>query len=145
MTFKYNNKYYELMELVEPNSLLKSDILIIMEITYFEEQDGRRVLINKDEWEGNDMASFEYRIVNYFYGVEDDATNIENAQYFIDHEYDKNFNECKFYMMQLRKAQEEFENDCKMNNDTKGSLDALEYAQSDLYEWVYKNIEGEEE
>ncbi len=49
----------------------------------------------------------------------------------------------------LRKAQIEFNNDLKEDNSTKGSLDKIEYAQSDIYEWVENNIkidhDGKEE
>lgn len=143
MTFNYNNKEYELMEMVDPNSWAKSDCLIIMEIEYVRYVDNTRVLIKKSEYENDELATQEYRFINYFYGVEDDDTNVENAKYFIDHEYDKNFSELKYLLMELKKAINEFENDFENNNDTKGSLDRLEYAQSDIYDYVKKNIKGE--
>lgn len=145
MTFEYNNKEYELMEMVEPNSWAKSDCLIIMEIEYVRYDGDTRVLIKKSDYENDYSPStfMRYRFVNYFYGVEDDDTNIENAKYFIDHEYDKNFSELKYLLMELKKAITEFEHDFENNCDTKGSLDRLEYAQSDIYDYVKKNIKGE--
>lgn len=41
----------------------------------------------------------------------------------------------------LKNAFVEFEEDIDKNNSTKGSLDRLEYAQSDLLDWVKDNIE----
>lgn len=143
MTFNYNNKEYELMEMVDPNSWAKSDCLIIMEIEYVRYVDDTRVLINKSEYENDELATQEYRFINYFYGVEDDDTNVENAKHFIDHEYDKNYSELKYLLMELKKAITEFENDFENNCDAKGSLDRLEYAQSDIYDYVKKNIKGE--
>ena len=40
----------------------------------------------------------------------------------------------------LKSAIVTFEKDSESGNSTKGSLDAIEYAQSDIYEWVEENI-----
>ena len=47
-------------------------------------------------------------------------------------------------LIKWRETQINFEKDIEENNDTKGSLDALEYAQSDVYEWVKNNIKVNE-
>lgn len=44
-------------------------------------------------------------------------------------------------LKKLKKAIIEYEKDFEENNDTKGSLDALEYAESDIYDFVKKYIE----
>lgn len=141
MTFNYNNKEYELLELYEPNRCASCDCLAIFEIAYIKFEKNKAIKITKDEYEKNEIGStMTYRFINYFYGVEDKQTNIENAKYFIDHEYDKEFDELKYLLKNLKKAQVEFEKDFEEDNDTKGSLDGLEYAQSDIYDWVNENI-----
>lgn len=144
MTFNYNNKEYELVELCEPHRYARLDCLAIFEITYINFEKNKEIKITKEEYEKDEIGStIKYRFINYFYGVEDEQTNIENAKYFIDHEYDKDFDELKYLLMSLKKAQVEFEKDLEEDNNTKGSLDRLEYAQSDIYDWVEKNIEGD--
>lgn len=57
----------------------------------------------------------------------------------------KTVDELMALLKELRKAQIEFNKDIDEGNNTKGSLDRLEYAQSDIYEWVEKNIKIEED
>lgn len=45
-------------------------------------------------------------------------------------------------LIEVREAQIEFDKDMKEDNNTKGSLDRLEYALSDLQEWIANNIKG---
>ena len=52
----------------------------------------------------------------------------------------KKLEELEPLLIEVRKAQIEFDADIKENNNTKGSLDRLEYALSDLQEWISHNI-----
>lgn len=141
MTFEYKNKEYEIMESGQ-------DFFIVMEIQYIKFVDNKKILIKKEEWESEEYTPYytclTYRFINYFYGVKESENIIEIAKSYIDHEYDKDISEIKFLLMQLRKAQIEFEHDFENNNDTKGSLDRLEYAQSDIYDWVKENLQIDE-
>ena len=51
-----------------------------------------------------------------------------------------NYNNLFDLLRTYRDAILEFDNDTKENNSTKGSLDRLEYAQADIYDWVKKNM-----
>lgn len=151
MRFVYNHKQYEVMELHDIGDISYMGMVILFEIQYAYYKKGNRVLVEEEDFlSQDDHPNFpsifeERRFVNYFpQDSRDQQEIIDNCIYFIDHEYNKNFDECKYLMMQVRKAQIEFEKDIKEGNDTKGSLDTLEYAQSDLYEYIRDNIEGEE-
>lgn len=152
MRFVYRNKQYEVVELHDVGDISYMGMVALFEIQYAYYKKGNRVLVEEEDFlSQDDHPNFpcifeERRFVNCFpQDSRDHQEIIDNCIYFIDHEYDKNFDECKYYLMVLRKAQIEFEKDIKEGNDTKGSLDTLEYAQSDIYDWVYKNIKGEEE
>ena len=147
MRFNYNGKEYELVELKEPHcSWGKSfDIIAIFEVRYVKFVEGnKKVYISKGEYDElikTYDACDELRFINYFYGASENIETIkENAEHFIDHEYDKEFDELKYLLKNLRAAQVEFEKDFEEDNNTKGSLDGLEYAQSDIYDWVKENI-----
>lgn len=51
-----------------------------------------------------------------------------------------NYNNLFDLLRTYRKAILEFDNDMSKNNSTKGSLDRLEYAQADIYDWVKENM-----
>ena len=52
----------------------------------------------------------------------------------------KKLEELETLLIEVREAQIEFDADIKEGNDTKGSLDRLEFALSDLQEWISNNI-----
>ena len=99
----------------------------------------------QDDHQDSPIIFEELKFINHFpIDSREQDYIIEQCHYFIDHEFDKDFDECKYLMKQVRKAQIEFEKDIKEGNNTKGSLDTLEYAQSDLYDYIRENIGGEE-
>ena len=151
MRFVYNNRKYEVMEMHEIGGISCNRLLVLFEIQYaYYKKDVRVLVEEKDFVAQNDYPNFpsifeEKRYVNFFpQDSWEQQDIIDNCIYFIDHEYKKNFDECKYFMRQVRKAQIEFEMDLKEGNNTKGSLDRLEYAQSDLYDYIRNNIEGED-
>ena len=112
-------------------------IVVLFEIRYCKFEKGAKTWTKNRE----EDTFLDMRFVNYFYL--DNWTNeelVEECKYFIDHEYDENFDEGKYYMMEVRKAIKEFDDDVEQNNDCKRSLDKLENAQSDLYDYIKKNI-----
>lgn len=124
MKFRYNKKQYEVLEIRDiDEQSFGGFVVVVFEITL-----GRRRFINTFPLDSKDHQSI-----------------IENCEYFIAHEFDKSFDELKYLLMEYRKAQIEFNKDIDEGNDTDGSLDRLEYAQSDIYDWVAKNISVEEE
>ena len=70
---------------------------------------------------------------------------IHNNKEFEVVENDKQFDELMYLLRKLKSAIVEFEKDFEEDNNTKRSLDRLEYAQSDIYDWVKENIEVEED
>lgn len=137
MVFYYKNKTYEVSEMVDIGGYPRNGIVVLFEIRYCKFEKGAKIWLNTR----NDDAFLDMRFVNYFHL--DNWTNdelVEECKYFIDHEYDENFDEGKYYMMEVRKAIKEFDDDVNQNNDCKGSLDKLEYAQSDLYDYIKKSI-----
>lgn len=151
MRFVYNHKQYEVMELHDIHSISFMGMVVLFEVQYVHYENGTKVLnseedfLEQDDHKDSPIIIEELRFINHFpIDSRDQQDIVKNCQYFIDHEYDKDFDECKYFMKQVRKAQIEFENDIKEGNNTKGSLDELEYAQSDLYDYIRDNIEGEE-
>lgn len=158
MRFVYNQKQYEVMELHDICDISFMGMVALFEVQYCYYKRNERVLVNEedflaqDESEDSPIINEELRFVNYFpIDSRDHQYIIENCEYFIDHEYDEQFDELKHLLWKLKKAIMEFEKDIREDNNTKGSLDRLEYAQSDIYDWVEKNInvtncseEGEE-
>lgn len=137
MVFYYNNKTYEVSEMVDIGGYPSSGILVLFELRYSKFVDGKKIWCSSCD----EDACQEMRFINYFY--QDNWTQeelVEECKYFIDHEYDKEFDECKFLLMNMRKALKEFDDDIKANNNTKSSLDRLEFAQGDLMEYVEQNI-----
>lgn len=136
MIFYYNNKTYEVSELFDIGGYPSSGILVLFELQYVKYENDKKILTKSTDEDAEVM-----RFINYFYAdcwTKDEL--VEECKYFIDHEYDKNFDEGKYYMMEVRKAIKEFDDDIEQNNDCKGSLDNLEYAQSDLYDYIKNNI-----
>lgn len=151
MRFNYKNKEYEVMELNDIHAIAFMGLVALFEVQYCHYEKGSRVrdteedFLAQDEKKDSPIIFEELRFVNYFpIDSREHQYIIDNCEYFIDHEYDKDFDECKYYMRKVREAQIEFENDFKNDYSTKGSLDKLEYAQSDLYDYIRENIEGEE-
>lgn len=137
MVFYYNNKTYEVSELFDIGGYPSNGIYVLFELRYCIYKNGQKSWSKSTDEDAERVMQF----VNYFYA--DCWTNeelVEECKYFIDHEYDKNFDEGKYYMMEVRKALKDFDDDFAKNNDCKGSLDKLEYAQSDLCDYIKNNI-----
>ena len=152
MRFVYNHKQYEVMEMHDIHGISFMGMVVLFEVQYVHYEKGSRVFdseedfLAQDDHEDSPFIFEELRFVNHFpIDSRDHQEIIENCQYFIDHEYDKDFDECKYLMKQVRKAQIEFEKDIREGNREKSSLEALEYAQSDLYDYIRDNIEVEED
>ena len=154
MRIAYNNKQYELVELNDIHNTSSYDIVAIFEVQYTYYQGGEKHLVSEEDFlaqddnENSPIINEELVFIQYFYGASESKEQIiENAHYFLDHEYDKDYNELKYLLRKLKNAIVEFNKDIENHHSTKGSLDRLEYAQSDIYDWVNKNIEpkGEED
>jgi len=152
MRFVYNNKEYEVLELYDINGVSRMGMVALFEIQYAHYEHGKRVLddeeafLNQNDYEDSPIIFEEMRFVNHFpIDTQSKEEIINTCEYFIDYEYDKQFSEVKFLMAQVKKAWLEFQNDIANGYDTKGSLDKVEYAQSDLTEWILENVKGEEE
>ena len=152
MRFIYNHKQYEVMELHDIHCISFMGMVALFEVQYCHYEKGLRLIDSEEDFLAQDdhkeapIIFEELRYINHFPIDSREQENIiENCQYFIDHQYDKDFNTCGYYLMNLKKAINEFENDFKNNYSTKGSLDRLENAQSDIYDWVKENIELEGE
>lgn len=147
MRFIYNNRQFEVVELQDIGGICSMGMCALFEVEYCHYEKGTRVVNTEEEFLDQDnqidapIICEELKFINYFFmdNREQDYI-IEQCQYFIDHEYDKNFDACKCLMREVRKAQIEFENDIANGYSTKGSLDRLEYAQSDLYDYIKENI-----
>lgn len=137
MVFYYKNKTYEVSEMVDIGGYQRNGIVVLFEIRYCKYEKGVRVWTKTQD----EDTFLDMRFINYFHL--DNWTKeelVEECKYFIDHEYDKNFDEGKYYMMEVRKALKDFDDDFSKNNDCKGSLDKLEYAQSDLCDYIKNSI-----
>lgn len=153
MRFVYQHKEYEVLELHDIQDISFEGMVVLFEIQYASYNGkGERTrrseeeFLSQDDDEKNLIICEEKKFVNYFpIDSREHDYIIENCQYFIDHRYGKNFDPCGYYLMNLKKAIVEFEDDLKNDYSTKGSLDGLEYAQSDIYDWVKENIELEGE
>ena len=150
MRFVYNERKYEVMDMCDFDGACSMG-LVLFEVQYCSYEYGKRVkhseeeFLSQEDYDDAPIIMEQLRYINYFPRSSRDPQNvIEECEYFIDHEYDKDFDECKYLMRQVRNAQIELDNDIKEGNRTKSSLDALEYAQSDLYDYIRDNIEGEE-
>ena len=150
MRFVYNHKEYEVMEMHDIQDTSFSGFVVLFEIQYASYLGDKRTLVSEEDFldqenRDNGFVFEEKRYINHFpIDSRDQPSVIENCEYFIDHEYDKQFDELKHYLRKLKSAIVEFEKDFQENNNTKGSLDQLEYAQSDIYDWVKENIEVED-
>lgn len=153
MRFIYKKKEYEVLELHDIQGISFEGMVVLFEIQYASYQKGgKRIRKTEDDFlaqdENNEFVFEEKIYINNFpIDSREQDYVVEQCRYFIDHRYDKNFDTCGFYLMNLRKAINEFEDDFTNHCSTKGSLDRLEYAESDLYEWVKDNIdlEGEDD
>ena len=129
------------MSLLSENTLIKICEFLLQNIFHTAKK-----IAQYESFESLKIIFEEKKFINYFpIDSREHDYVIESCQYFIDHRYDKNFDTCGFYLMNLKKAIVEFENDFDNDYSTKGSLDRLEYAQSDIYDWVKENIELEGE
>lgn len=150
MRFAYKNKEYEVLEMVDVNGISEIGLLILFEVQYASYEKGKRLLHSEEDFlnqEELDTFIFEEkRFINYL--VKDSAWNdrdiMENCEWFIDHEYDKDFDELKYLLRKLKLAQMRFEKDVENGNDTKGSLGNLDDVQGSIYQWVKENMEVEE-
>ena len=151
MKFVYKNKEYEVLELHDIGDTSCTNMVALFGVQYCYYENNHRVVVSEEEFLDQSMDANapiivqEYKHINHF---EIDAENhplIETCQYFIDHQFDKDVDELKYLLMEWRKAQKTFDDDVEEDNDTKSSLDALEYAQSDVYDWVHENIQANEE
>ena len=147
MRFVYNQKQYEVMELHDIGDISWMGMVALFEIQYAYYKKRERVLVSEEDFLSQDdhpnspYIFEERRFVNYFpQDSRDQQEIIDNCIYFIEHEYDEQFDELKYLLRKLKNAIVEFTNDVKKNHNPKSSLDRLEYAQSDLYDWVDKNI-----
>ena len=151
MRFVYNNKEYEVMEMHDIGDISFSGFVVLFEIQYASYKGEERTLVSEEDFldqenRDNGFVFEERRYINHFpIDSRDQPSIIENCEYFIDHEYDKQFDELKYLLRKLKLAINEFEKDFEEDANTKGSLDRLEYAQSDVYDWVKKNIEVDED
>lgn len=143
MRFNYKNKEYEVMELVDIGGTCFFGMVVLFEIQYVSYEGNKRVLHSEEEFLDQKDDIWEEKVyINHFPIDNKEQSNIINScEYFIDHQWDKNFSELKFYMMELRKVQEKFDKD----NET--YIEKLEFAKYDLYDWVKDNIqlEGEDD
>lgn len=130
MVFYYNNKTYEVSELFDIGGYPSNGIYVLFELRYCIYKNGQKSWSKSTDEDAERVMQF----VNYFYA--DCWTKeelVEECKYFIDHEYDKNFDEGKYHMMEVRKAIKDFEED-------ENQLAKLEDAQSDLYDYIKNNI-----
>lgn len=150
MRFVYNNKEYEVMGMHDIGDTSFSGFVVLFEIQYASYLGDKRTLVNKEDFldqdnRDNGFVFEERRYIKCFpIDSRDHHSILENCEYFIDHQHDKQYDELKYYLRKLKSAIVEFEQDFRENNNTKGSLDRLEYAQSDIYDWVKENIEVDE-
>ena len=79
-------------------------------------------------------------VASILHSIKEVLKTLEENQEEPHYLYNFDFDECKYLLMNLRKAIQEFDDDIAARNDTKSSLDKLEFAQGDLYEYVEQNI-----
>lgn len=152
MRFIHNQKEYEVLELHDINDISYMGMVVLFEIQYCYYKKTKRVVVTEEEFLAQDdtpnspIIFEERRYVNNFpIDSREQSSIIEVCEYFIDHEYDEQFDNLKYLLRKLKIAIVEFQDDCEHDYNTKGSLDRLEYAQSDIYDWVSENIDLDEE
>lgn len=70
MEIFYKGKYYELVELKEPNGRASFDIVAIFESKYTKEENGNEIPTTKEDFESNLDCSWRLgNFINYFYGA----------------------------------------------------------------------------
>ena len=70
MEIFYKGKYYELVELKEPNGRASFDIVAIFESNYTREENGKEIPTTKEDFESNLDCSWRLgNFINYFYGA----------------------------------------------------------------------------
>lgn len=70
MEIFYKGKYYELVELKEPNGRASFDIVAIFESNYTREENGNEIPTTKEDFESNLDCSWRLgNFINYFYGA----------------------------------------------------------------------------
>ncbi len=70
MEIFYKGKYYELVELKEPNGRASFDIVAIFESIYTKEENGNEIPTTKEDFESNLDCSWRLgNFINYFYGA----------------------------------------------------------------------------
>lgn len=70
MEIFYKGKYYELVELKEPNGRASFDIIAIFESIYTKEENGNEIPTTKEDFESNLDCSWRLgNFINYFYGA----------------------------------------------------------------------------
>lgn len=86
MEILFKGKYYELVELKEPNRRTSFDIVAIFESCYTREDENNEIVsITKEEFEGDLDAQWRLgKCINYFYGAsERNETIIDIAKEYI--------------------------------------------------------------
>lgn len=144
MRFVYNHKQYEVMEMHDIHGISFMGMVVLFEVQYVHYEKGSRVFdseedfLAQDDHEDSPFIFEELRFVNHFpIDSRDHQDIIENCQYFIDHEYDKDFDELKYLVRNLKLA---YDRVAKYG----ASTDIYDDAISNLVEWANNNIEGEE-
>lgn len=70
MEIFYKGKYYELVELKEPNGRASFDIVAIFESNYTKEENGNEIPTTKEDFESNLDCSWRLgNFINYFFGA----------------------------------------------------------------------------
>lgn len=142
MRFIYNRKEYEVMELHEIGEVCGKGMVALFEVQYCHYEKNLRIMdtkenfINQEKFVSSPIIFEELKFINHFPIDDFDKEYIiDQCQYFIDHEFDKQMDELKYLMKELRKTQYAFELDSDFY------LEKLDDKQYDLYDYVYHNIE----
>lgn len=74
MEIFYKGKYYELVELKEPNGRASFDIVAIFESIYTKEENGNEIPTTKEDFESNLDCSWRLgNFINYFFGASEET------------------------------------------------------------------------
>lgn len=140
MRFAYNHKQYEVMELHDIYGICSMGMVVLFEVQYCHYEKGTRVVDSEEDFLSQDdhkdmpLICEELRYVNQFQvEANNHAEIIETCHYFIDHEFDKDFDELKHLMREYCKAFKNFEKD-------EDKLEELEDAQYELLDYINKNV-----
>lgn len=139
MKIKYNNKTYELVELMELGGGSTYGMIGIFELQYVYYKNDERWFASEEDYlaqEENNYDSIireEWVFINYFFkGLDDRPSIVEDAKYFIDNDLKNNPLKC------LVKKLKDAYSKCEENYFQEQDVDALEYAQNDLLYYIVK-------